>query len=86
MTAIPTPPSQHLQRLWLCETIRLREEHAGPLEDAEANRQARLAGNDLATRIEARALFLAGRDGQLQAQRRWLQGARLALLILGLLA
>ena len=86
MTATPSPPSQRLQRQWLCETIRLREEHAGPLEDAEANRQARLAGADLASRIEARALFLAGRDGQLQAQRHWLQGARLALLVLGLLA
>ena len=33
----PTP----FQRLWLSETIRLREEHAGPLEDAEANRLVR---------------------------------------------
>ena len=78
--------SNHLQCLWLCEAVRLREEHAGPLEDAEANRQARLAGDDLATRIQARALFLAGRDGQTRALRHWLQGARLALLALALLA
>lgn len=82
------PPLKRLQRLWLCETIRLREDHAGPLDDGEANRLARQSGSDLAARIEARALFLARRDGQLQAQRHWLQGARLAggvLLVLALL-
>ena len=36
MTAL-TP----LQKLWLTETVRLREEHAGPLDDLEANRLAR---------------------------------------------
>ena len=75
-----------LQRLWLCETIRLREEHAGPLEDGEANRLARQQGGDLAARVEARALFLARRDGQADALHHWLQGARLALLGLALLA
>ncbi|WP_437880188.1 DUF2868 domain-containing protein [Pseudomonas sp. LRF_L74] len=79
-------PLTPLQRLWLCETIRLREEHAGPLEDSEANRHARLAGQDLGQRIEARALWLAKRDGQRQALRHWLQGARLALLVLVILA
>nr|WP_068827681.1 DUF2868 domain-containing protein [Pseudomonas sp. BMS12] len=79
-------PRSRLQRLWLCEAIRLREEHAGPLEDAEANRLARQADSDLAKRIEARALFLAERDGQHQAQQHWLQGARLALLALLMLA
>lgn len=78
----PTP----LQRLWLSEAIRLREEHAGPLDDAEANRQARAQGGDLAARIERRALLLARRDGQWQALLHWLQGARLALLVLALLA
>lgn len=86
MTDSSTPPLKRLQRLWLCETIRLREEHAGPLEDSEANRQARQTGSDLAARIEARALFLARRDGQLQAQRHWLQGARLAFVTLLILA
>ncbi|MGY2286182.1 DUF2868 domain-containing protein [Pseudomonas gingeri] len=77
----PTP----LQRLWLTETVRLREEQAGPLEDLEANRRARAAGGDLATRIQHRALWLAERDGQLDALRHWLQGARLALLLLAVL-
>ncbi|MGC5699427.1 DUF2868 domain-containing protein [Pseudomonas sp. NFXW11] len=81
MTAL-TP----LQRLWLTETLRLREEHAGPLEDQEANRLARNQGGDLATRIQHRALWLAQRDGLYSALQHWLQGARLALLALALLA
>ncbi|MCJ8205516.1 DUF2868 domain-containing protein [Pseudomonas sp. RGM2987] len=75
-----------LQSLWLTETIRLREEHAGPLEDQEANRLARAAGGDLSGRIRQRALHLAERDGLTQALRHWLQGARLALLVLAALA
>lgn len=75
-----------LQRLWLSEAIRLREEQAGPLDDLEANRRARQQGGDLAARIEHRALLLAERDGQRQALRHWLQGARLAMLLLGVLA
>lgn len=71
-----------LQNLWLSETIRLREEHAGPLEDLEANRLARAAGGDLPSRIQRRALWLAERDGLSAALTRWLQGARLALVLL----
>ncbi len=79
-------PRATLQQLWLCESIRLREEHAGPLDDVEANRQARQAGGDLAQRILTRSQLLAERDGLVQAQRHWLQGARVALLVLLLLA
>lgn len=71
-----------LQNLWLSETIRLREEHAGPLEDLEANRLARAAGGDLPSRIQRRALWLAERDGLSTALTHWLQGARLALVLL----
>src|SRR5690606_40141124 len=50
------PPPGHglsrLERLWLCEAVRLREEQAGPLEDGEAVRRARLAGATLAQRLE----------------------------------
>lgn len=74
------------QRLWLSETIRLREEHTGPLDDAEANRLARAEAGDLSARIQHRALLLARRDGQWQALLHWLQGARLAGLLLVLLA
>jgi hypothetical protein len=75
-----------LQNLWLTETIRLREEHAGPLDDLEANRLARAAGGDLPSRIQRRALWLAERDGLTAALKRWLQGARLALVLLMIFA
>ncbi|WP_213941670.1 DUF2868 domain-containing protein [Pseudomonas sp. dw_612] len=75
-----------LNNLWLTETIRLREEHAGPLDDLEANRLARSAGGDLPSRIQRRALWLAERDGLTSALKHWLQGARLALLVLAVLA
>jgi hypothetical protein len=75
-----------LRRQWLCEAVRLREEHEGLLEDGEANRRARAEGGDLPARIECRALLLANRDGLIGAQQQWLQGARLGLLLLALLA
>ncbi len=80
-----TAPSL-LDKRWLTEAIRLREEHAGPLEDQEANRRARQQGGSLAVRIETRALLLAERDGMTTALRRWKQGARLALLALLVMA
>lgn len=75
-----------LQNLWLTETIRLREEHAGPLEDLEANRLARAAGGDLPGRIQRRAAWLAERDGLSAALQHWLQGARLALVLMMIFA
>nr|WP_284676869.1 DUF2868 domain-containing protein [Pseudomonas sp. AKS31] len=75
-----------LQNLWLTETVRLREEHAGTLDDLEANRLARAAGGDLPSRIQRRALWLANRDGLTAALKHWLQGARLALVLLMIFA
>ncbi|KIF60950.1 DUF2868 domain-containing protein [Pseudomonas fluorescens] len=75
-----------LQNLWLTETVRLREEHAGPLDDLEANRLARAGGGDLPGRIQRRALWLAERDGLTAALKHWLQGARLALVLLAIFA
>lgn len=75
-----------LDRLWLTEAVRLREEHAGPLDDSEANRQARAQGGELAELIESRALWLARRDGLIEALRHWRQGARLAGFALILIA
>ena len=80
-----TAPSL-LDKRWLTEAIRLREEHAGPLEDQEANRRARQQGGSLALRIETRALLLAERDGMTAALWRWKQGARLALLAMLVMA
>ena len=85
MTAVPAIPNK-LQRLWLSEAIRLREEQAGPLEDSEANRRAQAQGGALPERIEHRALLLAERDGQLAALWHWRQGAQLALAALLLIA
>ena len=83
----PTPPNlSALDTLWLCETIRLREEQAGALDDSEANRQAIAAGGSLSQRIINRALWLAQRDGQLTALLHWQHSARLALFALLVLA
>ncbi|WXL25420.1 DUF2868 domain-containing protein [Ectopseudomonas mendocina] len=79
-------PFSGLNALWLSETIRLREEHAGLLEDSEANRRAQAQGGNLSQRIQTRALFLAERDGQSQGLAHWLQGARLAGVLLLVLA
>ncbi|MCO7513171.1 DUF2868 domain-containing protein [Pseudomonas guariconensis] len=82
LVTAPTP----FDKRWLTEAVRLREEHAGPLEDQEANRRARQQGGELAARIETRALWLAERDGMTAALHHWKQGARLALLALLVLA
>lgn len=71
-----------LQTLWLCETVRLREEHTGLLEDSEACRAARVAKGSLTERLQIRGLFLARRDGLVSALQHWLQGAKLALWLL----
>lgn len=81
MTAL-TP----LDELWLTEAVRLREQHAGPLEDDEASRRARASAGDLLTRIKNRALWLAERDGMISALRHWKQGARLSLIVLAIFA
>ncbi|WP_426116724.1 DUF2868 domain-containing protein [Pseudomonas sp. DSP3-2-2] len=81
MTAL-TP----LDNLWLTEAVRLREQQAGQLDDLEANRRARAQAGDLPSRIQHRALWLAERDGMLEALRRWKQGARLALIALAIVA
>jgi hypothetical protein len=75
-----------LDELWLTEAVRLREQHAGPLEDDEASRRARASAGDLLTRIKNRALWLAERDGMISALRHWKQGARLSLIVLAIFA
>ena len=86
MSAPPPSIPNTLDRLWLTEAVRLREEHAGPLDDAEANRHARVQGGALPELIEFRALWLARRDGLIEALRHWRQGARLAGYTMALLA
>lgn len=86
MTAHPPPTLTSLDRLWLTEAVRLREEHAGPLDDDEANRRARAEDGEAHQLIERRALWLARRDGLVEALQHWRQGARLAALALLLFA
>ena len=77
-----------LQRLWLCESIRLHEQHNPMLEDSEACRLARQQGQSLQQRIELRNLMLARQQGLTSALQNWLTAARwlgLALAILALL-
>lgn len=82
----PLANPSRLQRLWLCEAVRLREEQAGLLDDSAIVRQLRHEALDLPQRIEQRALRLAARDGQAGALQHAVQGARLALLLLAVLA
>ncbi|WP_144636823.1 DUF2868 domain-containing protein [Bordetella genomosp. 13] len=67
---------------WLAEAVRLREAHWGPLEDADAVRQARLAGGTLVSRILLRAHLLARREGLDVLLGRWRQGAALTFILL----
>lgn len=80
------PLTQLPEALWLAEALRLAEERSGPLEDAEACRQARAGGGDLRRRILARATHLARRDGLDLALQHWRQGAGLGLALLAVLA
>ncbi|CAM3799284.1 DUF2868 domain-containing protein [Bordetella tumulicola] len=84
MTAPQTSPAW--QAHWLAETIRLREEHWGPLEDADAIRQARNGPDTLQGRIVQRAHLLGHREGLTELIVRWRQGAFISLLLLLLIA
>lgn len=81
-----TDSRSSLQKLWLCETVRLREEQTGLLEDSEACRKARATQGSLAQRLQVRGLFLAQRDGLVAALQHWLQGAKLAVWLLAISA
>ncbi|ARP88945.1 hypothetical protein CAL14_00375 [Bordetella genomosp. 9] len=75
--------------LWRAETVRLREEHWGPLEDQDAVRQARHAAGPVEARVIARARLIADREGLSRRMAEWRGSARLAasaLLLLGVLA
>jgi len=86
-SADSTPPGTGgLAAHWLAEVLRLREAHWGPLDDADAVRQARLDGGGLGARILLRARLLARRDGLDAQLARWRQGASLAFVALVLAA
>lgn len=84
--AVAAPTLTPLQRLWLCEGIRLHEQHNPPLEDSEACRLARQHDGRLEERIELRNLSLASREGLVAALQQWLAATRWLAIVLLLLA
>lgn len=86
---IPPPATSHtppFQAIWQAEAIRLRETHWGPLEDAAELRRASQAGLDLSARILLRAQLLATREGLAAHLSHWVRGARLAAVLLWVVA
>jgi hypothetical protein len=71
---------------WLAEAVRLREEGGGALDDARAVGAARTSGGSVEERIRRRALILGEREGFAEALRSWRPRARLATLLLSVLA
>lgn len=82
----PATGSTHRSAVWLAETVRLREEHWGPLEDADAVRQARQLAPDFTLRILARAQALGRREGLQDLLVHWRQGAALTFVVLAVAA
>lgn len=76
----------HFKACWLAETLRLREALWGPLEDATEVRRARQEGHNLVDKILLRAHYLGKRDKLDQLINKWMQGSRLALAVLCMLA
>lgn len=86
-SASPAAPSTtgRLQQLWLCEAIRLHEQHHPPLEDSAACRLARQQGDTLAERLLLRNLQLAEQEGLTRGLQQWLTATRwLALLLVAM--
>ena len=87
-SASPAAPSatERLQQLWLCEAIRLHEQHHPPLEDSAACRLARQQGDTLAERILLRNLQLAEQEGLTRGLQQWLTATRWLALLLVVMA
>ncbi len=85
--ALPLPAGT-LDDLWLAETLRLREAHWGPLDDAHAVRQARLVAAPLWQRVLLRARLLdqqssrAGQTGLAATLLAWRRAAMIVLILL----
>ena len=71
---------------WLAESVRRREERSGPLEDGDAVVAARAGGGDVESRILRRAQLLGEREGLAAAIGLWTARARVATLLLVVVA
>jgi hypothetical protein len=78
------PGPDGLPAYWMAETVRLREAHWGPLEDASESRQARAQGRELPDKILLRARYLGRREKLDELLAHWTRGARLTLLALAI--
>ncbi|ARP79488.1 hypothetical protein CAL12_00715 [Bordetella genomosp. 8] len=84
--ARPTQSARTFTDLWVAETVRLREEHWGPLEDQDPVRQARRADGTIEQRVLLRGRLIARRE-QLDARiAAWRRGAGIAAVLLLVLA
>jgi len=71
-----------LDDMWLAETLRLREEHWGPVDDAQAVRRARLAPGPLPQRVLLRARLLGRQTGLDACLVSWRRAAGIGLALL----
>ena len=76
----------YFSRLWLAETVRLREAHWGPLDDAQAVRDARRGPEDLDARIVLRAEALGRAEGLADRLAQWRSAALGVLALLAIIA
>ncbi len=71
---------------WLTEAVRLREDHWGPIDDSAYIRELRNSSDSPEQKIINRARRIAEREDTLTLVNKWSQGARLALVILAVIA
>ncbi|WP_233236018.1 DUF2868 domain-containing protein [Bordetella sp. LUAb4] len=81
-TSPSSAASGTLDDLWLAETLRLREEHWGPVDDVQAVRQARLAPGPLPQRVLLRARLLGRQTGLDACLASWRRAAGIGLTLL----
>src|SRR5690606_11319040 len=80
------PGGSRFKACWLAETLRLREALWGPLEDASEVRRVRLEGRNFSEKVLLRAHYLGKREKLDLLIDKWMNGARLALALLCVLA
>lgn len=79
-------PQHSLKDYWITETLRLREEHWGPIEDTTLLHQIRHSQEPVSQKIIQRAALIAKRDGLAATIDKWRGNARLAFWAMALLA